>query len=261
MIRDESRAMNLDPVQSMADFYLCDYVETVLSMGFKYGTSNYNGTRDAHQLRTSAQNFQRHIVRRADTLFQDYVFAAIGGEVRHHGSISGSIPGGRESCWDYWHAMGESIGRETLTADCVRIFGDGSWDSGYGGYAWETIARTLQGRLQGRLDARTFVDRVFSLQHNGGSLLDKARWVKLTPNGWSVDYCQSIGNAHASERIGFHVLLENASEEVRAMVRTLATQFGPWVPGYKNENVWESDLACMRDALANIPNVRTEEDY
>lgn len=259
-IREESRNMLLDPVQAMADFYLCDYVETVLAQGFKYGTSMNNGTRDAHQLRTNARNFQAHIVRRADTLFMDYTFAAIGGEVRHHPSVAGNIPGGREDCWDYWHAMGETIGRDVLTRDCVHLFGDGSWDSGYGGDAWHTIAQTLSMRLQGSLDARTFVDRVFSLQHNGGSLLDKVRWVSETPNGWGVGYCQNIGNAHASERIGFHVLLENASNEVRAMVRQLAVQFGPWVPGYKVEDQWKSDHAMILDALSNTRDYANEED-
>lgn len=258
MIREESQTMGLDPVQSMADFYLCDYVATVIKQGFRYGTGMNNGTRNAHQLRTSAENFQRHIVRRADSLFQDYVFAAIGGEVRHHGAVRGSVPGGRESCWDYWFAMGDTIGREVLTQDCVDIFGDGSWDSGYGGWAWEQIARVLLARLDGSLDARTFVDRVFSLQHNGGSLLDKARWASLTDNSWGVGYCQNIGNAHASHRIAFDVLLENASEEVRRMVWDLLITCPRHVPGYGDDS-YASDYFRIREAFTSLPNM-IEED-
>jgi hypothetical protein len=282
MIRDEARAMAFDPVRAMADFYLCDYVIATYRHG--YGLAHYchltakesgahwegffgvgrereletewdvrttahaMGRVDVPRIVQDARTIQDSIVQRADTLFTEYTFAAIGGEVRHHESVRGSVPGGRESCWDYWHAMGETIGRERLTQDSVDLFGDHSWGSGYGGEAWRVIARTLLDRLQGRLDARTFVDRVFSLQHNGGSLLDKVSWPMLTPDCHGVGYCETIGNNHASETIGFDTLLENASPDVRDMMRTLVTQHGKAVAGYGVSD-WKSDWARIMSAL------------
>lgn len=231
MIRTQAIVMGLDPVQSMADFYLCDYVATVVAQGFKYGTSLHNaGTRTAHMLRADAITLQRVVTARCDGLFRDYTFAAIGGEVRHHGDIRGQVPGGRESQWDYWYAMGECGDRQALTSDCVDLFGDGTWGGSYGGSKWATIAKTLRDRLSGKLDARTFVDRVFSLQHNGGSLLNKVQWPILNGAQRDCSYCTSIGNAHAAEAIDFAQLLGSASQDAVSLVRRLVSDFATFLP-------------------------------
>lgn len=229
LIQEEAQLRQLDPVQAMADFYLADYVRTILTFGFKSSSLN-NGSRQAHLLKQAATTLQDSIVQRADDLFQIYTFCAIGGEVRHHGSIRGEIPSGRSDCWDYWLAMGEVGNRQALTQDCVDLFSDGNWGGSYGGYKWQVIAETLLARLQGVLDPRTFVDRIFSLQHNGGSLLNKVEWPHLTAPNHYVNHCKYIGNAHAAEQIGFAVLLESASEDAQALVQSLMVSFGPWIP-------------------------------
>lgn len=248
-LKTEAETLQLDPVQAMADFYLCDYVSTVLAR-FDSGYSN-NGARNLQDLFRASKLAQKLIVQKCDSLFQDYVFAAIGGEVRHHGSVRGSVPAGRESMWDYWHAMGETIGRDVLTDDCIGIFGDVYWASGYGGKSWETISKTLAMRLDRRLDARSFVDRVFSLQHNGGSLLNKLAWPMLTDRNFSVEHMITIGNAHADATIGFATLLESCSETVLTLMVRLMVQAIAFVPASDRERFRTAMAIVLADRLPN----------
>lgn len=217
-LADQSRVMGIDPVQAMADFYLCDYVAAVLTLGYPSYASHLFGP-----LLRDARTLQESIVQRCDELFRVYTFAAIGGEIRHHSSVRPTFPrdrNGAGGAWDYWHAMGECGDKLRLAQDCADLFSDHSWGGSIGGENWAVIARTLVARLNGTLDARTFVDRVFSLQHNNGSLLNKAEWPCLNGKSRGVEYCQSIGEAHAAEGkpINFRRLLACASDEARALV-------------------------------------------
>lgn len=221
----EAETLGLDPAQVMSDFYLCDWVAAKIAQGFPYGTGSKNGTANAHALRKSAQVLQKHLVAKCAPIFEDYVFAAIGGEVRHHRNVRGSIPAGRETCWDYWYAMGEEGDRETLTQDCVNLFSDGTWGSSYGGPRWATIATVLLQRFSGMLDDRTFVDRVFTLQHNGGSLLNKISWPVRNDSYGGVHSMIEIGNAHAADIPNFSVLLRYASADTAGMIREVVTSF------------------------------------
>jgi hypothetical protein len=93
-----------------------------------------------------------------------------------------------------------------MIRDCVELFHDyGNWDSGFGGRNWEKIADILLSRETGKLDAKTFVDRVFTLQHNGGSALNKCEWKSYLA-------CEEIGNAHAAEDIDFGVIFSHCGK-------------------------------------------------
>lgn len=185
------------PVEMMADFYLSEWCAVV--------SHDRSIARDAAVLQTA-------IVAACDDAFREYVFAAIGGELRHHRNVN--LGGGRSSAWDYWRGMAASGDRVALIRDAVALFEDGSWTAGYGGDAWGTCARVLLSRETGALDSRTFVDRVFSLQHNSGSLLDKVEWSEQE----STYYMRVIGNAHDARETGLATLYRYASEDGRALL-------------------------------------------
>lgn len=197
----------LDPARDMATFYLCDYV-----------AANMPGS----ELARDARRIQDAIVRDCDDAFRDYVFCALGGEVRHHRNVSSGM--GRETQWSYWVAMGDTIGRVRLIEDACELFEDGSWSSGFGGSAWAKCARVLLARETGELDARTFVDRVFSLQHNGGSLLNKSEWRGGGRSYIDTQQMVTIGNAHASNPVDLGELVTHSAADARALLYAMPYQ-------------------------------------
>lgn len=219
MTRDDRNLVN--PVRMMADFYIADYIMAAIPAK----VSVLGDDRNANILRQSAAALQSHIVALCDPVFQDYVFSAIGGEVRHHANCRGMMPGGRDSMWDYWWAMGEANGRRNLTEDCVNLFDDDCWGGSYGGSKWRIIATTLLLRLEGKLDAKTFVDRVFSLQHNGGSLLNKMSWADCA----YLPDCLTIGNAHAADHCDFPTLGMYASHDGKMLLNLFAATSAHYV--------------------------------
>lgn len=52
-------------------------------------------------------------------------------------------------------------------------FGKLKWESGFGGKKWEQIADKAAMRLDGKIDAVTFVDTAFNIEHHGGHIFDK----------------------------------------------------------------------------------------
>jgi len=234
--------MLVNPVQAMADFYIADYIMAVIPSN----VSVLSDAREAHILRQSATALQSHIVALCDPVFQDYTFCAIGGEVRHHANVRGTVPSSRGSQWDYWFAMGQENGRRDLTEDCVNLFDDDCWSGSYGGAKWRTIASTLLLRFDGKLDAKTFVDRIFSLQHNGGSLLNKMNW----KGSVNTQECMTVGNAHASDIPDFPTLAMYASHDGKVLLNLFATVAAKYVP--------EADKPRL---LATIGNASMVPDY
>lgn len=215
-LAEEVAELGLDPVREMAHFYVADYVLALVQTCKAKGANKANEAfAPMLHLRDDAKRLQDHTIARCDGAFQDYLFMAIGGEVRHHPAIRATKELGhteRTKSWRVWSEMAKTIGREQLTRDASEIFACDSWGGAYGGPKWKAIADVLLARLTGELDAKTFVDRVFSLQHNGGSALDKVQWHSscqwhhhsfghhyddtprtMATNPW---HCVVIGNAH-----------------------------------------------------------------
>ncbi len=80
-----------------------------------------------------------------------------------------------------------------LFKNAADIFTDGSWGAGYGGKPWGECASTFYHYYNGDFSPKQFVDRVFALQHNGGSFLNKRTW-KI--GNASVESMKSIGDIH-----------------------------------------------------------------
>lgn len=197
-----------DLCQSAADFYLLEALAG--------GVVNNGAPADAYlgMLRSEAQSSLSALVARLDKCFTGYVDAIIGGELRHH-RASGSLSGDRKDAWVEWHSIRQHSGVEALR-DAERLFLEFHQGSGYGGEAWANITRVLIARVTGQISPATFVDRVWNLQHNGGSLFDKGSWGVVNGPKWGYyELNRWILPAHGVLDTPWTVLLAAASPEVR----------------------------------------------
>ncbi len=185
----------VNPIASMAEFYVCDYVIARATMSHRYGFTLHNPSqRSDYLMRSDAKTYQEHLVALLEPIFRDYLLCAIGGEARHHWAAN--MPGGRASSWEWFAGMALVHGRVYMLDAARALFADYSaWSSGFGGQKWQSIANVLLARERGEIDAKTFVDRVFSLQHNGGSALNKFCWKGMC----DLSCMQEIGEAHAAD--------------------------------------------------------------
>lgn len=124
----------------------------------------------------------------------DYLDVAIGGELRHTLEYDGlwekyndhictatkeyltraqKLKCNRELCWHVWQELRLTRGSLHLLSDAELIFKDDVWRGNVGGAAWATAARALIDVMTRRIKPRTFVDRCWTLQHNGGAIFDK----------------------------------------------------------------------------------------
>lgn len=210
---DVDKYLRNDPLQAMADFYLLEYM-TILPA---HDWSDYWVS--AAVLSDEARAIQRKLVTLFDGLFIEYVDMVVGGEVRHHRCM-GQMSRSRQVAWSEWRSIREALGLEALE-DAASLFEDMANSDGYGGPPWAAAARIVRDRLAGTLDAKTFVDRVFSMQHNGGSLLNKVKWGGFARGAWGTDRMTEVGNAHAARETDLATLLFLASEPVERL-------FGEW---------------------------------
>ena len=285
----------IDPAQAMCDFYLTDYVlattkaqgnvtsyhgtwadETGAYAGTwtstYYGIDNY---RPNVQARRDAYRIQKGIVTQLSEAFAEYAFMAIGGEVRYHGNAGNDMPvSGRSSVWAWWREMGNTHDLAQLTRDCAELFRDPNeaqfLGDGYGGEKWAIAADILAAYYEGTLDARTFVDRMFSLQHNGGSFLNKASWKCLNDAYYGTSDMMRIGNAHAATQIDFFTLLSGASDDVRHLILSTApalkvkhpndyNAISAWVSHYRTPDNFREEYAhLLPDTATATPTADPE---
>lgn len=208
---DLKRFTRFDPVMAMADFYLLEFL-TVLPGGpwSDYWTA-------AAVFADRARETQRRLVDVFDGVFIDYVDMVVGGEVRHHRSMHTTLSRDRQVAWGEWKSIREALGLEALE-DAATLFDDMTNSGGYGGPPWASAARILHARLSGAMDPRTFVDRVFSMQHNNGSLLNKVDWAPHNRAGKDVEWMRRLGNCHAATEPDLDGLIFCASEVVEDLV-------------------------------------------
>jgi len=125
--------------------------------------------------------------------FQNYIDMACGGELRHskgratgtskikglskqHDQILSRVQksgdNGRVGAWQEWRLIRDEYGLQALQVaeDCFTKMG---WSGAYGGKKWGTAAQILRFYLEDNITATTFIDTVWSLQHNCNYILDK----------------------------------------------------------------------------------------
>lgn len=196
----ESQWMN--PVAACADYYLLAAMRDNLLVP---GMHDYPMLRFA---RREAAEKLRDLVGIWDPVLIRYVDMAVGGELRYAKTVG--LPKNRTRSWTLWKQLRDATGiRALLIAE--REFID-EFDSGssYGGPAWATIARTLRMRLTGVLTPELWLDRVFNLQHNSGTVLTKVNW--LGPVVTTIDH--ELGPAHSSDPPRWRVLVRYSSPHV-----------------------------------------------
>lgn len=203
---DDCDNENIDPIQMAADFYLLDAIKNLVRFSAITGserTMNYLADRDRlvrnndmlSAVTVSARREYDRLVERLDQNLLAYAVSVVGGELRYHRAASSSLPSSRSSAWRAFTGIVEEHGVDAVF-DAVDLFEDFN-SNGYGGHKWAQIAQVTAQRLSGKMPAWLFVDRIITLQHNGGCVLNKVSWAKTNGLGWDVGMMQNFLNAHA----------------------------------------------------------------
>jgi hypothetical protein len=159
--------------------------------------------------------FAKHVIKNAP-IVRDYMHYAMAGELSCTEDLYRSL--GNYEDWSdacvSWKRMTEQFGYELCAKWAMLAFGGCRWPDGYGGDAWEGIAKVAYAYETGewkdqRFGAREFLDRAFSLQHNNATVFDKAEW-KDYPG--DLEY---VLDAHANSRWG--TLYQNASQTTKTL--------------------------------------------
>jgi|GEM_PF-3267391 len=168
-------------------------------------------------------------VERVDQVFIDYSSAAIGGELRHHQNVidlgKGSSGDNRHIAWSRWAKIHSKYGDEIFET-ASRLFLDFEPGS-YGGQPWANAADLLLKRKSLELSATLaenqmlFIDRVFNMQHNTGSFLNKLQWAnfrnKDNNDGDGIhNIHQTVLAAHSANPPNISLLLSKSSDYVRS---------------------------------------------
>lgn len=170
-----------------------------------------------------AENLLDEHVENLDAILIDYFHLACGGELRHHLAVGDKVlSNDRSRAWGGWKKVFEKIGVEALD-DMAELFEEFEGD-GYGGPLWADAARILAQRLRGelgpdeRINKRMFVDRVWTLEHNGGCFLNKLPWAIKNSKKWHFDrYMKKLLNWHASDPPRFRALLTFCEPHVKSL--------------------------------------------
>lgn len=208
--------LTIDPVQSMADFYLLDGIAGMVFNGFAEVSSDP----ECRIIAKEAAEIQRDLISRLDRTFRSYVDMVIGGEVRYHPAVGKNFHSGRSTAWLQWHEVRSKVGPQALldAALLFRNYVEAGGGGSVAGENWAVAAELLHARITGKLTPRDWVDRVFTLEHNGGCLLNKVAWAQKTRTNWDVSAMRVfIGPAHAANPPGYGVLLAACSDQVLSL--------------------------------------------
>lgn len=220
----------IDPVTAMAHFYLLSYFEIPFNMGGRTEDADWgqgllnDALIEYNAIVREAQTMRDELVRTLDKPFFDYLDYAIGGEIRHHRNIGRDrvLTTERVAAWGQWRSLRERAGVDAIK-DAANLFRDGTMRDGFGGENWAVAADILHARAAGTLEPWLFVDRVFTLEHNNGCILNKVGWredhksrVNVQSAGY-LAYCRIIGDAHAAAEPDLELLLYFADEKVGSL--------------------------------------------
>jgi hypothetical protein len=169
-----------------------------------------------------AEQHLERFVERLDATMVAYSHMAIAGELRHHVAVRDRLSTERSSAWCGWPRILEAVGNQALL-DAAKLFYEFG-GGGYGGPPWANACEVLHARLEGtlgpdgpegKINKRMFIDRIWTLEHNGGCFLNKIPWSILNGKQWHVGSMRSVLDAHAAMPTNFQRLLKVASPEVR----------------------------------------------
>lgn len=169
-----------------------------------------------------AGDLLEELVEYLDGVFVAYSHMAIAGELRHHIAVGGkTLSNDRSSAWCGWRKVYDKIGNQALQ-DAATLFYEFT-GGGYGGAPWANCAEVLYGRLEGKLgpdgpegkiNKRMFIDRIWTLEHNGGCFLNKIQWSVTNRKSWQLNHMRGLLDAHAAEPTDYKKLLRVADPDV-----------------------------------------------
>lgn len=168
-------------------------------------------------------------VERLDLIFKDYAHLACGGELRHHKAMKSSkfYKGSRRAAWAKWFYLYQHHGPESLV-EMSKLFRQIKGNS-IGGEAWAQASDILYARETFTLGPdqfttkQLFVDRMFTLEHNNGSFLNKLNWINKRKGRKGADLPfgvmkDTVLAAHCASPADIHTLYLHASEPVQKLL-------------------------------------------
>lgn len=149
-------------------------------------------------------------------IVRDYMHFAMAGELSCTQDLSRSIGDYEdwdEACVSWWYLIQE-FGYKLAAKWAMLAFDKCHWSTGYGGPAWEGIAKVAYAYETGEwkdqsFGSREFLDRAFSLQHNNATVFDKTQWADCPED------LEFVLDAHASSYWG--TLYDNASPTTKTL--------------------------------------------
>ncbi len=117
--------------------------------------------------------YKTHYESRLASAMYEYIVYAIAGEARHAEDKATEylpeLPNG--GCRSAIIGKIEEYSPLSIAKETSEIFLNATWEDGYGGYKWYTIAQAIL--LYHKLPTTAFIDHVVDLSHNGGSCFNK----------------------------------------------------------------------------------------
>lgn len=228
-------------LQRVADFYTLEAIATQIPQGNVYVPS-FNEKRVLELVKAGhipvdrsspeiislwAMYLQAQLIESLAPLLRNYLYYACAGEAAHHYFFQAYLsPCSEEGGRWWWRKITNRFGGEKSSRWLMETFQDGkneyggtNWTGGWGGMKWADAAKVLHHFETGvcgteKFTAKNFCDRVFSLQHNNGTILSKVTW-----NDLSQATLASILDAHHN---GHYTVLRKYSSPTVQMLWDIA---------------------------------------
>ncbi len=160
-----------------------------------------------------------------------YCHIAVSGEARHHRALGGKVfQGPRDRAWVAWRTVYEKVGTEGLN-DLAELFLEFQ-DDAFGGIPWHNAAKVLYQYETGKLgpdpmtNKRMFLDRIFTMVHNNGSLLNKLPWGSKQPV--HINDMHKILDAHAASETSWEVLYGSSRKGAQGIMEAWHSACERW---------------------------------
>jgi hypothetical protein len=145
----------------------------------------------------------------------------------------------RSAGWNDWWQLAHGD-LATWMAECAEAFFSECWGGGgFGGPKWGTAAALVADYLNGVVTTRLFLDRCWSLQHNGGCIFNK----------FYVMHTKTI-NGH-----NVHTLMHVLDQQSKDKYNHLCEQFAS---DYVAELWWEHQRATGKMGLFDVVKARSD---
>jgi hypothetical protein len=213
-----------------------------------------------HRIRFDAELAMKGLVNNWYEPIFEYMMMAIGGELRHHHAVQNTTPlsVGRRGCWAIYKRIVDHLGVNEAMAQAYDVFLDFTSD-GYGGALWADGAKVVSQANQGILgpnefmNRKMFLDRVWTLEHNGGCFLNKIEWNNA--HGWHL--MKVVLNAHGSHPFPhFGTLFEYASPKIAEIGKLYVAAVNVVREQENSEPIpTVFDKTCVDISLSKVPSV------